>query len=314
MRVWSRSRTSRGIFPSRPRPRPRLGRNAPPRSRSSSRVALGVLPEPTRDPLNAVVYGKVDQDDYTVEKVYFESMPGFYVTGNLYRPRTPGPHPAVLCPHGHWKNARLLIRDDAEMKKELESGGERYLESGRSIFQSLGGQLARMGIVAFVYDMLGNSDSHQISMDLAHLFSKQRPEMNTTDNWGLYSPQAETGAQSIVGLQTWNSIRALDFLTTRPDVDPARLGATGASGGGTQTMLLSAIDPRVTVECPAVMVSTSMQGGCTCENASLLRVGTGNVEFAALFAPKPLGMTCADDWTHEFPHQRLPPTYKSTTP
>src|SRR5579871_5473296 len=99
--------------------------------RTQIRVALGILPEPTRTPLNAVVYGRIEEDGYTVEKVYFESMPRFYVTGNLYRPRTPGKHPAVLCPHGHWINARFIIRDDTEMKKELASGGERSLESGR---------------------------------------------------------------------------------------------------------------------------------------------------------------------------------------
>jgi dienelactone hydrolase len=234
-------------------------------------------------------------------------MPGFFVTGNLYRPKGPGgPFPAVLCAHGHWKDARFIIRADAEMKKELESGGERLAESGRSMFQSIGVQLARMGIVAFVYDMLGNSDSQQISAEIAHGFKKQRPEMNTRENWGLFSPQAETHAQSIMGLQTWNSIRALDFLTSLPDVDGKRLACTGASGGGTQTMILAAVDPRLAVECPAVMVSTAMQGGCTCENASLLRVGTGNIEFAALFAPKPLGMTAANDWTKEMETKGFP--------
>ena len=81
---------------------------------------------------------------------------------------------------------------------------------------------------------------------------------------------------------------------------------TGASGGGTQTFLLCAIDPRPTVAFPAVMVSTGMQGGCTCENAPLLRVDTGNVEIAALFAPKPLGMTAANDWTREMPAKGFP--------
>ena len=75
-------------------------------------------------------------------------------------------------------------------------------------------------------------------------------------------------------------------------------------------MLLGAIDPRIAVECPAVMVSTAMQGGCTCENASLLRVNTGNVEFAALFAPKPLGMTCANDWTKELETKGYPELQK----
>jgi dienelactone hydrolase len=274
------------------------------------RVALGLYPEPTRSPLNAVVHGRIEQDDYTVEKVFFESMPGFFVTGSLFRPKTPGPHPAVLCPHGHWKDARFWIRTDAEMKRELETGGEVLPEGGRSIFQSLGVQLARMGIVAFVYDMLGNCDSQQISSALAHGFKTQRPEMNTTENWGLFSPQAEAHAQSIMGLQTWNSIRALDFVTSLADVDGQRLGCTGASGGGTQTLMLAALDPRLTVSIPCVMPSTAMQGGCTCENASLLRIGTGNIEIAALFAPKPQAMTTAKDWTIELPTKGFPDLQK----
>jgi len=278
--------------------------------RMQVRVALGLYPEPTRTSLNAVIHGRIERDDHTVEKVFFESMPGFFVTGTLFRPKTPGPHPAVLCPHGHWKDARFWIRTDAEMKKELDSGGEVLPESGRSIFQSIGVQLARMGVVAFVYDMLGNCDSQQISSALAHGFKTQRPEMNTRENWGLFSPQAEAHAQNIMGLQTWNSIRALDFLTALPNVDAKRLGCTGASGGATQTMMLAALDPRLTVACPVVMVSTAMQGGCTCENASLLRIGTGNVEIAALFAPKPQGMTTAKDWTIEMPEKGFPDLQK----
>ena len=271
------------------------------------RVSQGLFPEPTKTPLNAVVHGRIEMEDYTVEKVFFESMPGFFVTGNLYRPRgKAGPYPAVLCAHGHWENARFAVRGDAEMKKELESGGERLPESGRSIFQSLGVGLARMGCAAFVYDMLGNSDSQQISMALAHGFKKQRPEMESPDGWGFFSAQAELRLQSVMGLQTWNSIRAIDFLTSLPDVDAKRIGMTGASGGGTQTFIAAAIDPRITVSIPCVMVSTAMQGGCTCENASLLRIGTGNIEIAALFAPKPLAMTAANDWTKEMETKGFP--------
>src|SRR3954469_16650146 len=70
--------------------------------RRQMRVSLGLLPEPTRTPLNAVVHGKIERDDYTIEKVYFESMPGLFVTGSLFRPKNDtGRHPAVLCPHGH---------------------------------------------------------------------------------------------------------------------------------------------------------------------------------------------------------------------
>ena len=167
-------------------------------------------------------------------------------------------------------------------------------------------QLARMGCVVWQWDMLSDSDAIQFSPAVVHRFAKQRPEMNTLENWGLFSPQAEAHLQSIMGLQTLNSVRSLDFVLTLPEVDPQRIAITGASGGGTQTMLLSAVDPRITLSFPAVMVSTSMQGGCTCENASLLRVNTGNIEFASLFAPKPQGMTTANDWTKEMSTKGFP--------
>ncbi len=263
-------------------------------------VSQGLWPEPTRTPLNPVIHGRRDMGEYTVEKVYFESMPGFFVAGNLYRPKTvSGKVPAVLFAHGHWTDARLSEATPAELRQELATGAERFETGGRSRFQSLCVQLARMGCVVWQWDMLGNSDSQQISMETAHRFAKQRPEMNSVENWGLFSPQAEAHLQSIMGLQTWNSVRSLDFVLGLPEVDPQRIAMTGASGGGTRTMLLAAIDPRVALSFPAVMVSTAMQGGCTCENACLLRVGTGNVEFAALFAPKPQGMTTANDWTRE---------------
>ena len=270
-------------------------------------VAEGLWPMPTRTPLHAVIHGRIDRGDFTVEKVYFESAPGFFVTGNLYRPKgVTGKVPGVLFAHGHWTNARLTLSSATEVRQEIAEGRERFEEGGRSIFESMCVQLARMGCVVWQWDMLGNSDSQQLSMELVHGFAHQRPEMNTTENWGLFSPQAEAHLQSVMGLQTWNSIRSLDFLLSLPEVDPDRIAMTGASGGGTQTMILAAIDPRLALSFPAVMVSTAMQGGCTCENASLLRVETGNVEFAALFAPKPQGMTCANDWTKEMSTKGFP--------
>lgn len=270
-------------------------------------VTLGLWPAPTKTPLNAVVHGKVEREDYTVEKVYFESVPGFFVTGNLYRPKgRSGRLPGVLCPHGHWSDGRFHDAGREAVRREIVQGAERFEEGGRSPLQARCVQLARMGCVVFHYDMLGYADSVQIPLALAHRFAKQRPEMNTPEDWGLFSPQAEAHFQSVMGLQTWNSIRALDFLTSLPDVDSTRLAVTGASGGGTQTFILCAIDPRPAVAFPAVMVSTAMQGGCTCENACGLRVGTGNVEFAALFAPKPLGLTSANDWTKEMATKGFP--------
>jgi len=272
-------------------------------------VALGLWPAPTRTPLNVVIHGKVEREDYTVEKVYFESLPGFYVTGNLYRPKNNSGgqrRPGVLSPHGHWADGRFLDAGVDAVRKEIVQGAERFEEGGRSPLQARCMQLARMGCVVFHYDMIGYADSVQIPQSVSHGFSKQRPEMNAAENWGLFSPQAEERCQSVMGLQTWSSMRALDFLLGLPDVDEKRIAVTGASGGGTQTFILCALDPRPALAFPAVMVSTAMQGGCTCENACGLRVDTGNVEFAALFAPKPLGMTCANDWTREMATKGFP--------
>ena len=270
-------------------------------------VANGLWPLPTKTPLNAKIHGRIQRDTYTIEKVYFESFPGFYVTGNLYRPIGKGKkRPGVLSPHGHWRDGRFYDAGVNQVQQDFVRGAERFMESGRSPLQARCIQLARMGCVVFHYDMIGYADSQQISYEVAHRFAKQRPEMNTETNWGLFSPQAEGRLQSVMGLQTWNSIRATDFLASLPDVDRSRLAVTGASGGGTQSMLLAAVEPRIAVSVPAVMVSTSMQGGCTCENCCLLRVGTGNVEFAALFAPKPQLVTAADDWTKEMATKGFP--------
>ena len=270
-------------------------------------VACGLWPLPTKTPLHAVVYGRRDRGDYTVEKAYFESMPGFYVTGNLYRPvGAKGKRPGVLCPHGHWSKGRFYDAGDKRAAEQIAKGAEQMDEAAHSPLQARCVQLARMGCVVFHYDMIGYADSGQIPMAIAHRFAKQRPAMNAKDSWGLFSPQAESRLQSVMGLQTYDSIRALDFLESLDDVDPDRLAVTGASGGGTQTFMISALDPRVAVSMPCVMVSTAMQGGCTCENCCLLRIGHGNVEFAALMAPKPLGLTAADDWTKEMATKGFP--------
>jgi dienelactone hydrolase len=253
-------------------------------------VAEGLWPMPEKTPLNAVVHGKVDRDDYTIEKVFFASMPGHYVSGNLYRPKgRTGKLPAVLFPHGHWENARFFDDGEKNGQKIIDAGGDKFMAGARHPLQALPVQLARMGCVVFHYDMVGHSDSKDI---------KHRE--------GFTDADAELRLQSFMGLQTWNSIRALDFLSGLPDVDPKRIGVTGASGGGTQTFILCAIDDRPAVAFPAVMVSTQMQGGCICENCSLLRVGTGNVEIAGLFAPKPLGMSGAKDWTIDIEKKGLP--------
>ncbi|HEX4131584.1 MAG TPA: acetylxylan esterase [Pirellulales bacterium] len=258
-------------------------------------VSQGLWPMPTKTPAEAVVHGRIDRGDYTVERVSLQSYPGHYISGNLYRPvGRSGKLPGVLCPHGHWPNGRFYDVGEKKIRQEIVAGAERFEDGGRSPLQSRCMQLARMGCVVFHYDMVGYADSQQI----AHR-PGVREAMNTAENWGFFSPQAELRLQNMMGLQTYNSIRALDWLCELPDVDPQRIAVTGASGGGTQTFVLCGCDDRPAVQWPAVMVSTAMQGGCTCENACYLRLNTGNVELAAIPAPKPLGMSAADDWTKE---------------
>ena len=291
-----------GYFPFQPCDSPEAWAKQAERVRRQMLVATGLWPMPTKTPANAVVHGKVDRDTYTVEKVILESFPGHFVTGNLYRPKgRSGRLPGVLSPHGHWPNGRFYDAGEKQVKDSIKKGAEKYEIGGRYPLQARCMQLARMGCVVFHYDMVGYADSVQLSHGPGF-----RPTMNTPENWGYFSPQAESRLQNMMGLQTYNSIRALDWFRQLQDVDPQRIGVTGASGGGTQTFMLCALDPRPAAAFPAVMVSTAMQGGCTCENACYLRIGAGNIEFAALFAPRPLGMSAADDWTKEIATKGLP--------
>ncbi|HEY8461763.1 MAG TPA: acetylxylan esterase [Blastocatellia bacterium] len=238
------------------------------RLRKQILVSAGLWPAPAKTPIKAAIFGKIDRGDHTIEKVYFESYPGFYVTGNLYRPKNlAGKAPAVLCPHGHWTYGRLE-------NQQLNSGPARAAS------------FARQGYVAFSYDMVGYDDSAAIS----HRFAAGHRE-NIVDREALWSV-------NLLGLQLWNSIRSVDFLLTLPEVDPDRIACTGESGGGTQTFLLTAVDERVKLSAPVNMVSFLMQGGSVCENAPNLRIDTNNVEIASLMAPRPMMLVSATgDWT-----------------
>ena len=181
-----------------------------------------------------------------------------------------GPFPGIACPHGHWGRGRL---------ENTELGSI----AGRCI------NFARQGMVAFSYDMVGYNDSDQF----VHREIGGRREAL----WGI-------GALS---LQLWNSIRVVDFLASLADVDAERIGCTGASGGGTQTFLLMAVDERIKAAAPVNMVSAFMQGGCRCENQGHLRLDINNVEIASCMAPRPLLMvSCTGDWTANTPEVEFP--------
>lgn len=270
-------------------------------------VALGLWPMPEPTPLNAVIHGRVSRDGYTVDRVFFESVPGHFVTGSLYRPAgRPGRLAAVLLPHGHWADGRFNEASVADVRHSIVTGAERFEIGGRHPLQAAAVELARMGVVAFLFDMEGYADSVQISWRVAHGEPHGRPKDSPAAPGLFFSADAESRLESIMGLQSWNARRALDFLANLPDVDPSRLAVSGASGGGTQTLMLGALDSRAITLYPMVMVGTRMQGGCTCENADYLRIGSGNVEIAALPAPRPVGMTTADDWTKTMPETGFP--------
>ncbi len=233
-------------------------------------ASAGLLPLPEKTPVHAEVFGKIERNGYSIEKVLLETYPGFYLGGNLYRPRgRQGKFPAVVSPHGHWSYGRLENQQLASIP-------------GRAI------NLARQGYVVFTYDMVGYNDTTQAP----HGFGGPREAL-----WGV----------GLLGLQLWDSIRAVDFVSSLAEVDPERIAATGASGGGTQTFLLAAVDERVKAAAPVNMISFLMQGGSPCENAPNLRVGAINVEFGAMMAPRPLLMVSATgDWTRNTPKEEFP--------
>ncbi len=244
-------------------------------ARTRIQEGAGLAPWPQRTPLNPVIRRQRAYDGYTVENVAFESIPGYFVTGNLYRPinATP-PYAAVLSTHGHYRAIAKL--EDYESHARFWPG-----------MQARCASLARMGAVVFSIDMFAYGDSIQLVGQAAHR-----------------NPFALT-------LQIWNAMRAVDFLLSLENVDPKRIGVSGESGGGTQTFLLTALDSRVAVSAPVVMVSSYFFGGCACESGLPIHRSAdhfvSNPMIAALAAPRPLLLVSdGKDWTQHVPQIEFP--------
>ena len=231
------------------------------RIRQGIRRGINLEQAPPACPLNPIRHSVRRHDGYTVENVAFESLPGFWVTGNLYLPtEAGGKTPGVLCPHGHLADNRLL----EQTQKRCAA-------------------LARLGAMVFAWDMIGYGESTQIAHHHA----------------------------DAVRLQTYNSMRAVDFLLSLGTVDDAKLAVTGESGGGTQSFLLAAIDERIDASVPVVMVSAHFYGGCICESGLPIHKSvdheTNNVEIAAACAPRPqLLISVGGDWTRNTPRVEFP--------
>ncbi len=213
-----------------------------------------------------VIRGEINEmDGYSVENISLEMHPGYFVSGNLYKPlNVEEKIPAILCPHGHWFQPEDYGRFRPDMQLRSAS-------------------LAKMGAVVFAWDMYGSGE------DTQHTHH----------------------SSDALAFQCYNGIRILDFISSLDYVDTNRIGITGASGGGTQTFLIAALDDRISVSVPTVMVSAHFYGGCVCESGMPIHKSgdfeTNNVEIAASIAPKPLMIIGdGDDWTKNIPTVEFP--------
>jgi hypothetical protein len=225
---------------------------------------IGGLPE-ARSPLNPRITGRLQRPGFRIEKLWFESLPGYRVTANLYLPDQPGRHPAVLYSMGHW----------------LE---------GKSQAQAIASNLALKGIAVLVYDPVGQGERIQA----------YSPATGLSLAGGATGQHFQDGArsfllgESVARYFIRDGLRAIDYLASRPEVDPTRIGASGCSGGGTQTTYIAALDPRVKAAAPACYITSfhELYSGSVGDSEQsifgFLSSGLDQADWLALFAPRPL--------------------------
>ena len=231
---------------------------------------LGLDPLPPKTDLKATVTGTVDHSDFTVEKLHYQSMPGFYVTANLYVPKgLTRPAPAILYVCGHGR---------------VKIDGVSY--GNKAHYQHHGAWFARNGFVCLTIDTVQLGEIEGIH------HGTYREDMWWWNSRGYSS----------AGAEAWNCVRALDYLQSRKEVDPDRLGVTGRSGGGAYSWWISTLDERIKVSAPVAgitdlhnhVVDGVVEGHCDC----MYQVNTYRWDYdqlAAMVAPRPLLICNTDD-------------------
>jgi cephalosporin-C deacetylase-like acetyl esterase len=223
---------------------------------------------PPKSPLNAEITGTIERDKYTIEKIIFESRPGFLVTANLYLPKgIDGKRPGVVGSCGHSTNGKA-----------------------EPAYQSFAQGLARMGYVVLIYDPIGQGERLQYG----HIPGKDRPGIGVGEHLLAGNQQFLVG-EFFGTWRAWDGIRALDYLLSRPEVDPKHVGITGNSGGGTLTTWLCGLDDRWTMAAPGCFITTfrrNLENELPADTEQCpphaLALGLDHADFLAALAPKPV--------------------------
>jgi cephalosporin-C deacetylase-like acetyl esterase len=186
---------------------------------------IGGLPA-DKTPLNAHTTGRIQMQGFRIEKLIFESLPGIYVSALVYAPDAAGKYPAVLVPSGHSTN-------------------------GKAYYQALCQRLVQRGYVVISWDAFGQGERSQFWDAKNH---KSRYNLICAEH-AILGNLAYLAGTNLARWEIWDGIRAVDYLLTRPDVDPERINITGTSGGGFQTTLIAALDPRIKVVAPSCYIT-----------------------------------------------------------
>jgi len=226
--------------------------------------SLGGFPEKT--PLNARVVGKHQRDGYRIEKVVFESRPNHHVTAVLYLPEGDGPHPGVLVPCGHSANGKAA-----------------------EPYQRVCILLAKNGLAVLCYDPIGQGERAQLLDD------QGKPALGGgTNEHSLVDVGARLVGSNVATYRIWDGFRAMDYLASRPEVDPNRLGCAGNSGGGTLTAYLMALDDRIQAAVPSCYITTLERLFATIgpqdgeQNITgQIAFGMDHADYVTMRAPKP---------------------------